>query len=92
MNYLSLINSFWDSTTTNPLSTGQVSLCFALLHICDRNNWAEWFQAPDSVLSVLTGHSESGIEKVREELGRRGLIEFNKQEGKSGLYRLICSQ
>lgn len=49
MNYIAIINSFWDSATTNPLSTGQVSLYFALLHICNRSNWTEWFAAPNQV-------------------------------------------
>lgn len=33
MNYIAEINSFWDSTILNPLSTGQVALWFGLMHI-----------------------------------------------------------
>ena len=82
MNYIAIINSFWDSATTNPLSTGQVSLYFALLHICNRSNWTEWFAAPNQVLSVLTGLSRSGILKARNELKQRGLIDFREKERK----------
>lgn len=89
MSYISMVNSFWDSATANPLSAGQVSVYFALLHICDRNNWAEWFQAPDRVLSVLTGLSKPGIVRAREGLEQRGLIEFHEREKKSDLYK-IC--
>ena len=88
MNYITLINSFWDSATTNPLSTGQVSLYFALLHVCNRSNWAEWFQAPNQVLSVLTGLSKSGILKARNELKQRGLIDFKERGTKSTIYKL----
>lgn len=88
MNYITLINSFWDSATTNPLSTGQVSLYFALLHVCNRSNWTEWFQAPNQVLSVLTGLSRSGILKARNELKQRGLIDFKERGTKSTIYKL----
>lgn len=86
MNYIALINSFWDSATTNPLSTGQVSLYFALLHVCNRSNWTEWFQAPNQVLSVLTGMSRSGILKARNELKQRGLVDFRERGTKATSY------
>lgn len=88
MSYIDLINSFWDSATTNPLSTGQVSLYFALLHVCNRSNWIEWFAAPNQVLSVLTGLSRSGILKARNELKQRGLIDFRERGTKATTYRL----
>lgn len=88
MNYITLINSFWDSATTNPLSTGQVSLYFALLHVCNRSNWTEWFQAPNQVLSVLTGLSKSGILKARNELKQRGLVDFKERGTKATIYKL----
>lgn len=86
--YITLINRFWDSATTNPLSTGQVSLYFALLHVCNRSNWTEWFQAPNQVLSVLTGLSRSGILKARNELKQRGMIDFRERSTKSTIYKL----
>lgn len=88
MNYIDLINSFWDSATTNPLSTGQVSLYFALLHVCNRSYWTEWFAAPNQVLSVLTGLSRSGILKARNELKQRGLIDFRERGTKATYYKL----
>lgn len=91
MSYLSIINSFWDSATTNPLSTGQVSLYMALLHVCNRSSWAEWFQAPNQVLSVLTGLSRSGILKARNELKQRGLIDFRERGTKATLYRITIA-
>lgn len=91
MNYIALINSFWDSATTNPLSTGQVSLYFALLHVCNRSNWTEWFQAPNQVLSVLTGMSRSGILKARNELKQKGLIDFRERGTKATIYCITMS-
>ncbi len=90
MNYISLINLFWDSAMTNPLSTGQVSLYMALLHVCNRSNWTEWFQVPNQVLSVLTGLSRSGILKARNELKQRGVIDFKERGTKATLYKIIA--
>lgn len=92
MTYIDLINYFWDSATTNPLSTGQVSLYFALLHVCNRSYWTEWFSAPNQVLSVLTGLSRSGILKARNELKQRGLIDFRERGTKATSYRLVMPE
>ena len=89
MNYISIINSFWDAATLNPLSTGQVSLYFALLHVCNRNRWSEWFQAPNQVLSMLTGLSRSGILKARDELKKRGMIDFEGHGTKATTYKIM---
>ncbi len=91
MKYISVINAFWDTATTNPLSTGQVSLYMALLHVCNRSNWTEWFQAPNQVLSVLTGLSRSGILKARNELKQRGLLDFRERGTKATLYRITMA-
>ncbi|MCI8801070.1 MAG: hypothetical protein HFH88_14855 [Lachnospiraceae bacterium] len=91
MTYIDLINSFWDSATTNPLSTGQVSLYFALLHVCNRSYWTEWFPAPNQVLSVLTGLSRSGILKARNELKQRGLVDFRERGTKTTLYKITMA-
>lgn len=88
MNYIALINSFWDSAILSPLSTGQVSLYMALLHINNRSNWIEWFTAPNQVLSVLTGLSRSGILKARNELKQRGLIDFRERGTKTTVYKI----
>ncbi len=89
MNYISTINDFWDAALLNPLSTGQVSLYFALLHVCNRNRWEEWFQAPNQVLSVLTGLSRSGILKARDELKKRGMIDFEEHGTKATTYKIM---
>lgn len=75
----------------NPLSTGQVALYMALLHVCNRSNWAEWFQAQNQVLSILTGLSRSGILKARNELKQRGLIDFRERGTKATLYRITIA-
>lgn len=63
----------------------------ALLHVCNRSNWAEWFQAQNQVLSILTGLSRSGILKARNELKQRGLIDFRERGTKATLYRITIA-
>ena len=89
MNYIAEINGFWDSIGTNPLSTGQVSLYFALLHINNRSNWTEWFTVSNQVLSILTGLSKSGILKARNELKQRGIIDFKERGTKATAYKML---
>lgn len=91
MTYIDRINSFWDYAATNPLSTGQVSLYLALLHVCNRSYWTEWFPAQSQVLSILTGLSRSGILKARNELKQRGLIDFKERGTKATLYQFILA-
>lgn len=91
LNYISTINSFWNLTTINPLSTGQVALFFALLHLNNNSYWTEWFQAPNQVLSVLTGMSRSGILKARNELKQKGYIDFRERGTKSTLYKFTIA-
>lgn len=91
MNYIAAINSFWDSATLNPLSTGQVSLYFALLHINNKSSWTEWFTAPNQVLSILTGLSRSGISKARNELRQRGLIDYKERGTKATAYKITIA-
>lgn len=88
VDYIKTINSFWDSVTINPLSTGQVSLYFALMHINNRSYWTEWFTASNQVLSILTGMSRSGILKARNELRQRGYIDFRERGTKTTLYKI----
>lgn len=91
LNYITTINSFWNLATINPLSTGQVALFFALLHLNNNSYWTEWFQAPNQVLSVLTGMSRSGILKARNELKQKGYIDFRERGTKSTLYKFTIS-
>lgn len=91
VNYITTINSFWNLATINPLSTGQVALFFALLHLNNNSRWTEWFQAPNQVLSVLTGMSRSGILKARNELKQRGYIDFRERGTKATLYKLTIA-
>lgn len=91
MNYIVELNRFWDWATLNPLPTGQIALYMALLHINNKSNWAEWFQAPNQVLSILTGLSRSGILTARNGLKQAGLIDVRERGTKATLYCVIAN-
>ena len=88
MTYIDLINAFWDSAIINPVSPGQIALYFALLNLCNKNYWSEWFPASSQLLCVLTGLSKSGVLKARKELQERGLLEWEQQGTRATSYRL----
>ena len=87
MNYITEINGFWDSAAINPLSTGQVALWFALMHINNKCGWQEWFTVPNQVLSIHTGLSRGGILKARNILKQQGYLVFKEQGTKATKYR-----
>lgn len=91
MNYIIELNRFWDWATLNPLPTGQIALYMALLHINNKSNWVEWFQAPNQVLSILTGLSRSGILTARNGLKQAGLIDVRERGTKATLYCVIAN-
>lgn len=91
MNYIIELNRFWDWATLNPLPTGQIALYMALLHINNKSNWVEWFQAPNQVLSILTGLSRSGILTARNGLKQAGLIDVRERGTKTTLYCVIAN-
>ena len=88
MTYIDLINAFWDSAMINPLSSGQIALYFALLNLCNKNYWSEWFPASSQLLCVLTGLSKSGVLKARKELQERGLLDWKQQGTRATSYKL----
>lgn len=76
MNYIKQIQGFHNFNRTVMLSSGQISLWYALMYINNSCFWAEWFTAPNKVLELESGLSRSGVQKNREVLRERGLIEF----------------
>lgn len=89
MNYIKEIRAFYDSVNVKPLSTGQIALWHALMHINNKNNWSEWFSVPGITLEILTGLSRSAIFKNRNALKQAGLIEFKANGTRAASYKII---
>ncbi|EKN67851.1 DnaD domain protein [Schinkia azotoformans] len=89
MNYIKLINAFYDRLETNSLSTSAIALWHALVHINNKAGWQREFTVAVSVLCVKTGLSERTISNVRNELRQKNFIDFKSRKGnKSAVYLL----
>lgn len=93
MNYLREIKAFYDWLVFNPLPTGAVALWHALMAINNKVAWAEEFTVANIVLQSMTGLSRQGLDKARNLLKQKGLIEYKKGTGnKAGTYKMnsVC--
>ncbi len=89
MNYIKEIRAFYELVNVKPLSTGQIALWHALMHINNKNNWSQWFSVPGITLEILTGLSRSAILKNRNALKQAGLIEFKTSGTKAATYKIM---
>lgn len=88
MNYITEILAFNDLLLSNPLSTGQIALWYALMYINNTCGWAEWFTAPNRTLELSTGLSRQAIVKNRNALKQIGLLDFRQNGTKATAYHL----
>ena len=88
MDYIKEINAFYDLLLSNPLSSGQVALWSALMHICNKASWPEWFSVANQTLEVLTGLSRKGVFAARNKLIQGGYISVKTRGTKTTMYRI----
>lgn len=89
MNYLKQIRAFADYLLYNErLSTGQITLWYALMTINNKAHWSEWFTAANLTLESLTGLSRQGISKARNSLRQLNLIDFKSNGTKATSYHV----
>lgn len=89
INYIRQVQAFNDRLLSNPLSSGQIALWHALMHINNKCAWVEWFTAANLSLEALCGLSRQGINKARNVLKQEGLIEFKSNGTKATSYKII---
>jgi len=89
MNYIAEIKAFYDLVQVKQLSTGQIALWHALMHINNKCAWIEWFTVPNLTLELNTGLSRSGIYKARNILKQYGVIDFKANGTKATSYKLV---
>ncbi len=92
MNYLHEIIAFDEMIGLKPLSSGQIALWYALMAICNKLSWQEWFAVSSQVLETKSGLSKRGVVYARNRLKELGMIDFRVRDKKPTLYRIIpCS-
>lgn len=90
MNYIKLLNSFYDRLETNSLSTSAIALWHAIVHVNNKAGWPEEFTVAVSVLCIKSGLSERTVNNARNDLKVNGLIDFRSRKGnKSAVYKVI---
>ena len=89
MNYMAEIKAFYDLVQVKQLSTGQIALWHALMHINNKCSWIEWFTVPNLTLELHTGLSRSGIYKARNVLKQHGVIDFKPNGTKATSYKMF---
>ncbi|QHZ55792.1 DnaD domain protein [Brevibacillus sp. NSP2.1] len=89
MNYLQVLNAFYDRLETNPLSSSAIALWHSLVHTNYKAGWIDEFAVAASVLCVKSGLKDSMFKKARNELAQKGYITFQSRKGnQSAVYRL----
>jgi len=81
MNYIELINQFWDARELEYFTNVDADLYFALLHKCNRIGWKNPFPFSNRQIGALLNVSEKTLIASRNRLKQAGLIDFSS--GKS---------
>jgi len=89
MNYIAELNAFHDYLQANQLSTSEIVLWHALMHINNSAMWKNEFTASNLMLQQLTGLSISGLAVAKNKLKQRGLIDYIIRKGRqAGKFRV----
>lgn len=78
MNYIELINRFWQEVEMKDFLPSEACVYFRLLDICNKLGWQNPFSLSNSRAVALMAMNEKTFRAVRDKLGGRGLIEFKK--------------
>lgn len=81
MNYLLEIKAFFDLQEINRLSSGQIALWLALMHINNKVGWTQEFTVSNQTLQFKSGLTRDGVYKARNVLKQKGYISFKESGG-----------
>lgn len=81
MNYISLVNRFWQKVEMTDFSPLEACAYFRLLDVCNRLGWRNPFRLSTSRAAMLAEMDEKTFRTVRAKLAARGLIRFKKGSG-----------
>lgn len=91
MNYITLLNKFYDLMQETRVSRNAQLLYHTLLMINNKCSWADWFKRTNVTLSGMMIISEKALTDARNELKQLGLIDFitSKKRGECTQYHLL---
>lgn len=78
LNYIELINRFWQEVEMKDFLPSEACVYFRLLDVCNKLGWQNPFSLSNSRAVALTAMNEKTFRAVRDKLAGRGLIGFRK--------------
>ena len=86
MNYLNVINNFWQCHREQKFSQSEIAVFFALADLynrqCDKNDWSKPFELHNFVFYDYIGLCEMQLSRIRKRLIDRGVISMQKGQSK----------
>ena len=83
MNYIKLINNFWNLHEVKSFRATEISLYFYLLKVCNSVSWSASFELKNQRILVDLCMSFNTLCNARNKLKQSGLIEFDTKKGSS---------
>ncbi|MBK5719893.1 hypothetical protein JGH11_03315 [Dysgonomonas sp. Marseille-P4677] len=77
MNYISLINQFWQTRRSKRITSLQADLYYFLLQECNQRSWENPFEVSNKLICASIGISEPSLIDARNRLQQLELIEFD---------------
>jgi hypothetical protein len=77
MNYIILLNQFWQLRREVPFSNAEADLYFCLVEISNGLQWKNPFQQSNALIGATIGVSEKTLINARNRLKQNGLIDFD---------------
>ncbi len=92
MNYIEILNAFFQWLETTPLSTKAQLIYLHMLNLFNKSGWKEWIQVdnPRIMASVRISNEKTFI-NARDELLKNNLFEFRKGKKNSPNRYKICT-
>lgn len=78
MNYIELINRYWQEVEIEGWTPAETEIYFRLLDICNRSGWKNPFTLPNPRAVALMAVTENTLAAGRDRLVMKGLIGFKK--------------
>lgn len=91
MNYIELLNAFYEKIQCSRVSNNGQLLYHTLLMINNKSSWSDWFSRTNVSISSLMNVSEKAFMNARAELKQLGLIDFipSKKRGECTKYCIL---
>lgn len=85
MNYIELINNFWQLNKEFSFTPNEKALYFTILNKCNELGWKNPFNQSNAYLALECGVTEPTLIKARNTLQQKGLIEFKSEKGRRNI-------